>query len=220
MTDLASLFRNSGDNDDDAFTIDATNANSHLGTLLLESDWDECLSYLQTLDGRRDVIDGIDPLGILHQRVVAITNNSKDGGAGEGTALFAALYVRAPYDIVQMIHDIQAAAATTQSVFFDDHIVIHYLVYVLYVVPSEEDSRLMHTPPATIRTTLQPSPSYRTRAWSIDEYENILHLLLRSISSSTLSLTSSHLLSCYQRTPCCGVASNNITKGDDRISSS
>jgi hypothetical protein len=173
MTDLASLFRNSGDNDDDAMTIEATNANSHLGTLLLESDWDECLSYLQTPDGRRDVIDGIDdPLGILHPRVVAVSN-SKDGGAGEGTALFAALYVRAPYNIVQMIHDIQAAAATTttQSVYFDDHIVINYLVYVLYVVPSEEDSRLMHNQHATIRTALRPSSSsYRTRAWSMYEY--------------------------------------------------
>jgi hypothetical protein len=166
------------------------------------------------------VIDGIDPLGILHPRVVAVSNNSKDGGAGEGTALFAALYVRAPYDIVQMMHDIQAAATTTtQSVYFDDHIAINYLVYVLYVVPSEEESRLMHTPPA-IRTTLRPSSSsYRTRAWSMNEYEDILHLLLRSISSS--SLTSSHLLSCYQRTTCCGVVSNNITTGDrDRISSS
>jgi hypothetical protein len=28
------------------------------------------------------------------------------------------------------------------------------------------------------------------------------------------------LLSCYQRTTCCGVVSNNITTGDDRISSS
>jgi len=204
MTDPASLFRNSG-GDDDAITIQATNANSHLGTLLLESDWDECASYLRTPDGRRDVIDGMYPLGILHRRRGVAASNSKDGCTGEGTVLFAALYVRAPYDIVRMIHDIQTQ--TTQPA--SDHLHIsNYLVYVLYVVPSEEASQL-HSPPAT--TALRHPYYQQTRAWSMDEYEKIIHLLLRSISSSSSS-SSSTLLTCYQRTTRCGGVGNNIQR--------
>lgn len=205
MTDLSILFRsNGGDDDDDALTIQATNANSHLGTLLLESDWGECISYLQTPDGQRDVIDGMDPLGLLHQQEVSNLNND---GTGEGTVLFAALYVRAPYDIVQMIHDI-ILTQTTQPASDRLHI-SNYLVYVLYVVPSEEASRLVSNNSSPAAAML---PYYQqTRAWSMDEYEKIINLLLRSMSSSSSSST---LLTCYQRTTCCGGVGNNTTKGE------
>ena len=206
MTDLASLFRNSGDDDDDAITIQATNANSHLGTLLLESDWDECASYLRTPDGRRDVIDGTDPLGILPRRGVVAASNSKDGCAGEGTVLFAALYVRAPYDIVRMIHDI--LTQTTPSPASDHIRISNYLVYVLYVVPSEEASRLLSNDSSPATTAMLPFYQ-RTRAWSMDEYEKIIHLLLRSISSSSTLLTT-----CYQRTARRGGGVGNNAKGE------
>lgn len=80
--------------------------------------------------------------------------------------------------------------------------------YVLYVVPSEEASRLLsnNSSPAT---AMLPFYQQQTRAWSMDEYEKIIHLLLRSISSSS----SSTLLTCYQRTTRCGGVGNN-TKGE------
>jgi len=55
-----SMFRN----DDDAATIQLSDANSTLGNLLLDADWDGCLEYLATPEGRHDARAGRDPLGL------------------------------------------------------------------------------------------------------------------------------------------------------------
>jgi len=84
-------------NDDDAATIQLSDANSTLGNLLLDADWDGCLEYLATPEGRHDARAGRDPLGL-----------GGDGGRGgdeEDSSSFAALFVRAPIAILGAILD-------------------------------------------------------------------------------------------------------------------
>ena len=168
-----SMFRN----DDDAATVQLSDANSTLGNLLLDADWDGCLEYLATPEGLHDARAGNDPLGL--------------GGGGDGdgddeeSSFFAALFVRAPIAIVEAIRD---AAPPMSRVGLSRH-----LAYVLCVVPSEEGVERVVV------------PRFRTRTWSTCEHGGILRLLLRSLivasysSSSPVESFSSPLL---ERRPC------------------
>lgn len=151
-----SLFRN--DRDDDALTVQASDARSHLGQLLLEADWSEASAHLTTPEGRRDVDARNDPLGLL-------TGGKTDLPRGKNAAFFAALFVRAPFELIDQI----CAAAPSHVDHPDD------LMYVLSVVPTEEDARLEE---ASRRVP------HRTRAWTPEEYDRLLDLLLRSFVSS------------------------------------
>ena len=168
-----SMFRN----DDDAATVQLSDANSSLGNLLLDADWDGCLEYLATPEGRHDARAGNDPLGL---------GGGGDGdGDDEDSSFFAALFVRAPIAIVEAIRD---AAPPMSRVGLSRH-----LAYVLCVVPSEEGVERVVV------------PRFRTRTWSTREHGGILRLLLRSLivasysSSSPVESFSSPLL---ERRPC------------------
>jgi hypothetical protein len=160
------LFRN--DLDDDT-TVQLSNANSTLGNLLLDADWDGCLEYLATPEGRHDAQATNDPLGL------GGGGRGFGGGGGDDedvdSAFFAALLVRAPIAVVEAMLD----AAPPSHVGLSRH-----LAHVLCVVPSEEGARAV--------------PRWRTRTWSTSEHEGILRLLLRSLVAPSSSPGSSSLL--------------------------
>ena len=88
-------------NTDDELTVNISSANSHLGNLLIESNWDEVLDYLTTPEGQHDVNANNDPLGLF--------NNQSDTNlipSRKNTAFFAALFVRAPYQVIEQIYNI------------------------------------------------------------------------------------------------------------------
>lgn len=163
------LFRR-GHDADDAFTVQASDANSNLGNLLLEADWDEAFEYLDTPEGHRDVDARNDPLG-LSSCQPSVKNTHATIPSSKNTALFAALFVRAPYRLIEKI----LSMAPSHADHPDD------LMYVLSVIPSEEEAR---------SNGLRRKIPYRTRCWSADEYSQILNLLLKSfIFSETPSST-------------------------------
>ena len=47
-------YHHHGFDDEDELTVEASNANSQLGTYLLEGEFDDALSYLDTTEGERD----------------------------------------------------------------------------------------------------------------------------------------------------------------------
>ena len=171
-----SMFRN----DDDAATIQLSDANSTLGNLLLDADWDGCLEYLATPEGRHDARAGHDPLGL--------GGDGGHGGDEEDSSFFAALFVRAPIAILGAILD---AAPPMSRVVLSGH-----LAYALCVVPSEEGG--------VARGAVVPR--FRTRTWSTREHGGILRLLLRSIfvasSSSSSSPGGSFSSPLLERRPC------------------
>ena len=153
----------SNNNDDDAITVQVSDANSNLGNLLLEADWDEVSDYLSTPEAQHDVDAKNDPLGILNSQ--SGTNKLKQIPSSKHTAFFASLFVRAPYNIIEKVYNM-APSHVDQP---ED------LMYVLSIIPSEEESRLAE---------LQKRAPHRTRSWSSSEYCQILHLLLKSFQSS------------------------------------
>ena len=135
----------------DDLTVQVSDANSLLGSYLLEGDWEEALDYLDTHEGVLDATAKNDPLGLfLSDRKLAVPQN-KNG------ALFASLYVRAPFSVIEKILNTGDDADV-----FD-------LMYVLSVIPHEEDQRLQET---------QRKIPYRSRSWTKDEYSGILNLFL------------------------------------------
>mmetsp|Transcript_31031 Transcript_31031/g.73995 ORF Transcript_31031/g.73995 Transcript_31031/m.73995 type:complete len:385 (+) Transcript_31031:125-1279(+) len=148
--------------DIDGQTVLVSETNSHLGHLLLEGDFEDCLSYLQSSEGRDDVLgQKNDPL-----------NLNKATGIPRGTALFAALFVRATYDVLAKIQEIDPTRFETTD-----------LMYALSVVPSEEEERLANG---------RSSP-YRTRTWTSDEYRKVLHLMIHTyVAHDSQSASSRH----------------------------
>ena len=163
----------SNNNDDDAITVQVSDANSNLGNLLLEADWDEISEYLTTPEGQHDVDAKNDPLGILTNQ--SSTNNRKQFPSNKNTAFFASLFVRSPYNIIEKICNM-APSHVNQP---ED------LMYVLSIIPSEEEARLAE---------LQKKVPHRTRAWLSNEYLMILHLLLKQFLSSNSRSRTSKLL--------------------------
>ncbi len=157
------LHRNAG-HDDDGLTIQVSDANSQLGNLLLEADWDETLDYLTTPEGRNDVEARNDPLG-LSKSQSTIKNKLAHIPKSKNTAFFAALFVRAPYNVIESIVRVAPSHVDQPN----------DLMYVLSIIPSEEGARLQE---------LSKKVPHRTRAWSKEEYSQILHLLLKSFVSS------------------------------------
>jgi len=149
-------------NTDDELTVNISEANSHLGNLLLESNWDEVLDYLTTPEGQTDVNANNDPLGLF--------NNESDTNlipSRKNTAFFAALFVRAPYQVIQQIYTIGPSHV-------DEPI---DLMYVLSIIPSEEEVRL---------SQLQKKSPHRTRTWTTqNEYHQLINLLLKALSHSS-----------------------------------
>src|SRR5210317_1641905 len=142
-----------GFDDEDDLTVEASNANSQLGTYLLEGEFDDALSYLDTTEGERDVTARNDPLGLFND----------DGGINKlpktkNTAIFASLYVRAPLQIIKKICDVSKDADPSD------------LMYALSVIPHEEEQRLQE-----IRRKIP----YRSRFWTSSEFNAILKLLLQ-----------------------------------------
>ena len=153
--------------DDEAGTVQVSDANSHLGHLLLESSWEELLDYLSTDEGRRDVNARNDPLG-LSKGVAADKRRGVRIPQDKDTAFFAALFVRAPYEAIVKIY----AAAPAQVHHPED------LLYSLLVVPSEEEARAEE---------LRKRAPHRTRSWTADEYYRVLDLLLQALVSARLA---------------------------------
>src|SRR6056300_1304183 len=91
----------SNNNDDDDITVQVSDANSNLGNLLLEADWDEVSEYLTTPEGQHDVDAKNEPLGRLTNQ--SSTNNLKQIPSNKNTAFFASLFVRSPYNIIEKI---------------------------------------------------------------------------------------------------------------------
>ena len=143
--------------DEDASTVQVTDANSLLGTHLLEGEWDEALQHLKTPEGIYDATSNNNPLGLFQS---GGSKAYQDIPNNKTTALFAALFVRAPFDIVVKICEISPNQYEP-----DD------LAYALSIIPSEEEERLMSHPRQRI--------PYRSRAWSIEEYNQIICLLLQ-----------------------------------------
>eukprot|EP00584_Thalassiosira_punctigera_P007193 CAMPEP_0172536624 /NCGR_PEP_ID=MMETSP1067-20121228/8359_1 /TAXON_ID=265564 ORGANISM="Thalassiosira punctigera, Strain Tpunct2005C2" /NCGR_SAMPLE_ID=MMETSP1067 /ASSEMBLY_ACC=CAM_ASM_000444 /LENGTH=454 /DNA_ID=CAMNT_0013321735 /DNA_START=245 /DNA_END=1609 /DNA_ORIENTATION=+ len=164
----------------DLLTVQVSDANSHLGQLLLEADWSEASDHLASPEGVRDADAANDPLGLF--------NSNSDGGKGEtahkiprrkNSAFFAALFVRAPCDLIREIHGL-----APQRIDLPED-----LAYVLSVVPSEEEARLQQ---------LNRTALHRTRTWTADEFSQILDLMVRSfyLSSESSPLSSSLLDVC------------------------
>ena len=183
------LFRRNNHNEDE--TVQITNANSLLGTHLLEGDWDELLEHLATPEGERDVAAENDPIGLFNNVVdgggsstcsTAASNNNNHGAisippSSHNTAFFAALYVRAPLAIIEAIYNLSRERVHRPE----------ELMYVLAVIPSEEKERLRgaHDPRRI---------PYRTRTWTPQEYEALVKLLLEDTPPSNSSSTTSPLL--------------------------
>ena len=157
------LFHNG--HDDDGLTVQISEGNSHLGQLLLEADWSELQSHLATPDGQCDVEAKNDPLGLFNAKKTAYKVPPS-----KNTALFAALFVRAPYTVIEKIY-------TMAPSHVDEPL---DMMYVLSVIPSEEEARLQDS---SSTTTARKNP-YRTRAWTSEEYAKVLNLLLHSFISS------------------------------------
>ncbi|KAL7528760.1 hypothetical protein ACHAXR_002618, partial [Thalassiosira sp. AJA248-18] len=147
---------------DDALTVQVSDANSHLGHLLLEADWAEALTHLATPEGQRDVDAKNDPLGLFNSRHLAAKYNKHAAiPSSKNTAFFAALFVRAPYDVIGKIFTMTPSHVDEPE----------DLMYAMSVIPSEEESRLQD---------LRRKVPHRTRAWTAEEYDQILNLLLQS----------------------------------------
>lgn len=145
-----------GFDDEDDLTVEASNANSQLGTYLMEGEFDDAFSYLDTTEGERDVTARNDPLGLFND----------DGGSNnklpktKNTAIFASLYVRAPLQIIKKICDVSKDADPSD------------LMYALSVIPHEEEQRLQE---------IQRKIPCRSRCWSQEEFNAILKLLVECI---------------------------------------
>ena len=148
------LFSHNHDFNDEE-TVQVSDANSLLGTHLLEGDWEDALAYLDTPEGERDATAKNDPLGLFN---VDNSSNKSTLPKHKNGALFASLYVRAPFPLIKKICDISKEAEMSD------------LMYVLSVIPHEEQLRL-GTQPRKI--------PYRSRSWTNDEYEVILDLFLK-----------------------------------------
>ena len=148
---------------DDNLTVQVTDANSHLGSLLLEADWSDVSRYLATPEGQIDVDTKNDPIGLFYDHSADKSKNSRIPRK-KNTAFFASLFVRAPYEVIEKIYTMAS-----------DHVdQPEDLMYVLSVIPSEEEDHL--------REVQRKSP--RTRTWTKDEYNKILDLLLQLFISS------------------------------------
>lgn len=141
-----------GVDDEDNLTVQVSNANSQLGTHLLEGEWDEALDHLDTAEGERDSTERNDPLGLFNDGSKLIVPNSKN------SAIFASLYVRAPFQVIKKICDRAKDAELSD------------LMYALSVIPHEEQLRLQE---------LQRKIPYRSRCWTKEEFNEILKLLLK-----------------------------------------
>jgi len=170
MTTDQPIFRAS--DQDDAITVQVSDTNCHLGQLLLEADWSQASNHLETPEGRRDVDAKNDPLGLLKGEPASKRKKRATIPSDKKTAFFAALYVRAPYDVIEQIFNIAPSHVDQPT----------DLMYVLSVIPTEEKERLQR----------QQIPC-RTRAWTAEEYNQIINLLLKSFISS--KTPSSSLLS-------------------------
>ena len=151
---------------DDARTVQLSDANSNLGNLLLEADWDEVSEYLNTPEGQHDVNAKNDPLGLSNSP--NLDNQLKMIPKGKDTASFSALFVRAPYAIIERIYNMASTQVTDEPEYV--------IMYILSIIPSEERVRLLE---------LSKKIPYRTRSWSSEEYSQILHLLLKSLCQSS-----------------------------------
>ena len=132
----------------------------------------EGLSYLETSEGRDDARRNNDPLNLKL-------------AAAPDSALFAALFVRATYDVLAEVRATPQATIKIQYPCASKVIQnqIHEidpsqfetsdLMYALSVVPSEEEERL----------DKGRSSPYRTRTWTSDEYRRVLHLLIHAYVS-------------------------------------
>ena len=190
---------------DDHLTVQISTANSLLGTHLLEGDWDEALQYLATPEGNQDALANNDPLGLFNSH----SNSFGSGGRGDSsghsnhiprsktTAIFAALYVRAPIEVIETIYE---QCSSSQADQHED------LMYALSVIPSEEEERLKQRPLHQRQRQGQRGVTNRARAWTRGEYDRLLHLLLKhfflhdsqSISySPLLNLSPSWIISNY-----------------------
>ena len=148
-------------NNDDEYTVNISEANSHLGNLLLEANWDEVLDYLTTPEGQHDVNANNDPLGLF--------NNQSDTNLiprTKNTSFFAVLFIRAPYQVIEQIYNIAPSHV-------DEPI---DLMYVLSIIPSEEEVRL---------SQLQKKSPHRTRSWTQNDYHQLLNLQLKALSHSS-----------------------------------
>jgi len=147
-----------GFEDEDNLTVQVSDANSLLGTHLLEGDWEEAISHLDTPEGERDATAKNDPLGLFNVGSKNVTLPKT-----KNSALFASLYVRAPFQLIEKICDISKDAELSD------------LLYVLSVIPHEEQQRLQETQQRKI--------PYRSRSWTTDEYTLILKLLIKESTS-------------------------------------
>mmetsp|Transcript_11590 Transcript_11590/g.17724 ORF Transcript_11590/g.17724 Transcript_11590/m.17724 type:complete len:395 (-) Transcript_11590:931-2115(-) len=143
-----------GVGDEDNLTVHVSDANSLLGTHLLEGDWADALDYLDTPEGEQDAYAKNDPLGLFNVGNKKLTVPKSKSGA-----LFASLYVRAPFPLIQKICNISNDAEVCD------------LMYTLSVIPHEEQHRL--------EGTQQRKIPYRSRSWTSDEYNRILNLFLK-----------------------------------------
>mmetsp|Transcript_18520 Transcript_18520/g.30326 ORF Transcript_18520/g.30326 Transcript_18520/m.30326 type:complete len:398 (-) Transcript_18520:84-1277(-) len=143
---------NHGFNDEE--TVQVSDANSLLGSYLLEGDFEDALAYLDTPEGERDATAKNDPLGLFNE-----DNNKSTLPKTKNGALFASLYVRAPFPLIKKICDISKETEISD------------LMYVLSVIPHEEQLRLGEMQQRKI--------PYRSRSWTNDEYGLILNLFLR-----------------------------------------
>jgi hypothetical protein len=140
--------------DEDNLTVQVSDANSLLGTHLLEGDWEEALSHLDTPEGERDATAKNDPLGLFN-----VGSKNLTLPKSKNSALFASLYVRAPFSLIAKICNASKDAELSD------------LMYALSVIPHEEQQRLQEKQHRKI--------PYRSRSWTNDEYTHILKLLLK-----------------------------------------
>lgn len=145
-----------GFDEDDDLTVQVSNANSQLGTYLLEGDFDDALSYLDTTEGKRDATARNDPLGLFNDD--GVVSNKLKLPKTKNTAIFASLYVRAPLQIIKKICDVSKDADPTD------------LMYALSVIPHEEEQRLQE-----IRRKIP----YRSRFWTKAEFNAIIKVLIQ-----------------------------------------
>jgi hypothetical protein len=186
---------------EDTSTVQVSDANSLLGSHLIEGDWTEALEHLSTPEGARDANADDNPLGLHFSSYTK--HHADDIPRTKTSALFAALFVRAPFDVVSKIYEIM-----DRGQFKDED-----LAYTLSIIPSEEEERLMSHPRQRI--------PYRSRAWSFDEYNEILSLFLQHYSmhqrtsSSLLHKCDSWILP-FPLTPLC-IAAYNPDVSDETL---
>jgi len=177
------LGNNHRSRDGETSTVQLNNTcTSLLGQYLLEGEWNFLLDHLSTSDGRRDVHEGSDPLGLFRGRGGSNGIGGVPSNDVTNSAFYAAIHVRAPFSVAKAIYEWERqkpndAVVLTRSAEF--------LMCVLAVIPSEEEERLKHR-----RGGKNANQGMgRMQTWSLEDMDGILEMILRDDDAASAEVS-------------------------------